>query len=236
MPKYKIADIVFSAKHLFPYVQKVCKDYLCEEEEPAETELNVTIEDVEYEKSLSKLTFPDEYFESLALYRKFLEYALFHDTIILHSSALAVDGDAFLFTAPSGTGKSTHAKLYREVFKDRVTTINDDKPVVRRVNGEFFVYGTPWDGKHRLSTNAKFKIKAICALKRGEQNCINKISKKKMLLVLLNQTLRPKKEEQVDKTLILLGELLDSVSLYELYCNISEEAVLVSYGAMSKGE
>ena len=190
MPNYKIADIIFNAEHHFPYVKNLCANYEYFGKEKPEITLNVSISDIKKEKSLyAEDKFTDDYCESLALYRKFLEYAINKETIILHSSALAVDDDAFLFTAPSGTGKSTHARLYRQAFLDRVTMINDDKPVIKKVGEDFYVFGTPWNGKHQLDTNSKFKIKAVCNLKRGEENKIYPISSSQMLFVLLNQTL-----------------------------------------------
>lgn len=235
MQRYKIADIVFTAKYTYPYLKKICANYEYDGDEPSKTIIEVTKEDIEMEKShFSVLDFPDAYYESLALYRKFLAYMMTNDAIILHSSALAIDGEAFLFTAPSGTGKSTHAKLYRQVFGDRVTMINDDKPIIRLVGEDFYVYGTPWNGKHNLDTNTRVKIKAICNLKQAKENSIKQISKAQMLMVLINQTLRPKEESEVDKLFTILDKLLNKVGLYELYCNISEEAVKLSYKTMSR--
>ena len=70
-----------------------------------------------------------------------------YDGFFFHSSALALDGEGYLFTALSGTGKSTHTRNWRKLFGERVTMINDDKPIIRRIDGRFFVCGTPWMGK-----------------------------------------------------------------------------------------
>ena len=234
MPKYKIADIIFSYIPIYPYTENLCKNYIYNGNGKADIEFTVSKEDIEREKEYSKPeVFPNEYLESLALYRKFLTFAFDHDTIILHSSSLAVDGNAYIFTAPSGTGKSTHARLWRETFGDRVVMINDDKPVIRKIGDEFFVYGTPWNGKHHLDSNVKAKIKAICNLKRGEVNSLKEISAREMLFVLINQTLRPETEGQVEKLFTLLDKLLGSVSLYEMHCNISKQAAILAYETMS---
>ena len=103
--------------------------------------------------------FTDEYLESLALYENLTQLLLSRDVLQFHCSALAMDGRAYLFTAPSGTGKSTHARLWRQVFGPRVTMINDDKPLVRRqTDGSWRVYGTPYGGKHNLQTNTSQPI------------------------------------------------------------------------------
>ena len=234
MPKYKIADIIFSYIPTYPYTENLCKNYQYLGSESCETDIVVSSEDIDKEKEYAKpLIFPEDYLESLALYRKFLTYAFDHDTIILHSSALAVDGDGYIFTAPSGTGKSTHARLWRETFGDKVVMVNDDKPVIRKIGKEFFVFGTPWNGKHHLDSNVKAKIKGICQLKRGKENSVSEISAKDMLFVLLNQTLRPETEAQVERLFTLLDELLTSVPLYQMYCNISKEAAELAYKTMS---
>lgn len=234
MPKYKIADIIFSYIPTYPYTESLCKNYQYLGSESCETDIVVSSEDIDKEKEYAKpLIFPEDYLESLALYRKFLTYAFDHDAIILHSSALAVDGDGYIFTAPSGTGKSTHARLWRETFGDKVVMVNDDKPVIRKIGKEFFVFGTPWNGKHHLDSNVKAKIKGICQLKRGKENSVSEISAKDMLFVLLNQTLRPETEAQVERLFTLLDELLTSVPLYQMHCNISKEAAELAYKTMS---
>ena len=132
-------------------------------------------------------------------FRKLCDYILKNaNGFIFHSSAMMVDGNAYLFTAPSGTGKSSHAKLWRELLGDRAVMINDDKPIVRFVDGEFFVYGTPWNGKHKLGENCKAKIKAICALSQEKENLIRKATVPEMLPVILNQTIRPKEIKEMD--------------------------------------
>lgn len=236
MPKYKIADIVFQAKLLYPYTEKLCKDYeYFGSIEPAFS-VEITREDVEAERVIIS-EYSDDMLESLALFRKLCDYALKNENAILfHSSAVMVDGGAYLFTAPSGTGKSTHARLWREMLGDRAVMINDDKPIIRYVDGHFYVYGTPWNGKHHLGTNDRAKIKAICKIYQAKQNVIRKLDAKTMLFNVLNQTIRPKEIENMDKLLVLIDKMLNSVDLYELGCNISKEAAELSYKTMSKGD
>ncbi len=234
MAKYKIADIVFSASPKTEYAVNLCKNYLYLGDEKEEVCFSICEDDLIRERKYSiEQKFTEGMIESLALYRKFLEYAINHGALILHCSALAMDNKAYLFTAPSGTGKSTHAKLWREVFKDKVVMINDDKPVIRLIGDEFYVYGTPWNGKHRLDSNIRVKIHGICHLKRGKENSIKSINPKDMLMVLINQTLRPETEEMAENLFSLLDKLLLKVPLFELYCNISKNAAIVAYEGMS---
>ena len=118
---------------------------------------------------------------------------------------------------------------------DKMVYINDDKPIIRFIDGAFYVYGTPWNGKHHLDTDARAKIKAICEIRRGEKNSIERVSPKDMVGVVFNQTLRPEELADMEKFLALTDKLLTSVPLYRLHCNISAEAAELSYNTMKKG-
>lgn len=234
MPRYKIADVVFDAEHIYGYTAKLCEKYLYYGKETPEFAAVITKRDIDAEKALEGgENFPDYYLESLALFRKLCDYTLsYKQGIIFHSSAVAVDGKAYLFTAPSGTGKSTHARLWREMLGEKVVMINDDKPIIRWVDDNFYVYGTPWNGKHRLDTNTRAKVAAICELRRGKENRIYKISPQEMLMVVMNQTIRPTEADKVDNLLFILDKLLTAVPLFRLECDISREAAETSYKAM----
>ncbi len=228
MLRYKIADVVFDAEITYRYTEKLCENYLYTGSEPAEFTAVVTAEDVLQEKKGAP-EFSDAYLESLALFRKLCDYILScKDGIIFHSSAIMVDDKAFLFTAPSGTGKSTHARL----LGDRAVMINDDKPIIRYVDGDFYVYGTPWNGKHHLDTNTRAKIKAICIIYQAKENVIEKASSSEMLMTVLNQTIRPKEIDKFDKLLSLVELMFKKVELYKLGCNVSKEAAELSFKTM----
>lgn len=236
MSKYKIADVVFEAKTTYAYTSTICKEYEYLGDEKPEFCVEITADDIAYEKKKAP-DFPDGLLESLSLFRTLCNYVLSKaDGIIFHCSAIMVDNEAYLFTAPSGTGKSTHTRLWREMLGDKAVMINDDKPIIRYIDGEFYVYGTPWKGKHELGNNCRAKIKAICQIYQSKENVITKLQPKQILMTILNQTLRPKELSDMDKLLTLIDKLLNSVSLYSLGCNISKEAVELSYNTMSKGE
>ncbi len=234
MPRYKIADVVFDAEFLFDYSKDLCKDYEYNGEEKAGFSVKMAKEDVLKERPLMP-GYPDNFLESIALFRKLCEYTLKNaNGIIFHCSAIMVGGEAYLFTAPSGTGKSTHTRLWREVLKDKAVMINDDKPIVRFVDGDFYVYGTPWRGKHELGTNTRAKIKAICKIYQAKENTIRKISPMQMFITILDQTVRPKEEKDMDKLLLLLDKMVKGVNLYELGCDISIDAAKLSINTMTE--
>ncbi len=236
MPRYKIADIVFSTECIHGYTKWLCRDYEYLGQEKDAFSIKVTEQDILNEKAKMP-DYPDFFVESVVVYRRLCEYALEKENgLIFHCSSIMVDDGAYLFTAPSGTGKSTHTRLWRELLGDKAVMINDDKPIIRLIDGEFYVYGTPWMGKHELGSNIRAKLKAICKIRQEKDNVIEEISPAQMLPIILNQTIRPQKVEIMDKLLGLIEQMLNSAKLYSLGCNISTEAAQLSYKVMVKGE
>ena len=180
--------------------------------------------------------FSDGYLETLAVYRK-LAAALLPDNILLfHGSCVCVDGEGYLFTAKSGTGKSTHTRLWREMLGSRAVMVNDDKPLLKIQENGVTVFGTPWDGKHHLSTNIAVPLKSICILEQGKQNEIHRITPQEAYPMLLQQTYKPEDARLMYKTLQLLDSLKDSVRLYRLRCNQELEAAEISFKSMQEKE
>lgn len=219
-----------------------CQAYL--DEGLPDISVQVCQQDIEFEreKSVREDTlegipvrhFSDEYLETLAVYRKIAEAMLGYDTMLFHGSAVAVDGMGYLFTAKSGTGKSTHTRLWREAFGSRAVMVNDDKPLLRITDEGVWVCGTPWDGKHRLSTNVIVPLRGICILERGIGNAINPITAGEALPMLLQQSHRPSNPDNLLKLLDLLDKLVKNVPIYRLKCNMDPEAALVAYHGMQR--
>ncbi len=178
------------------------------------------------------LDFSPEYSEYLAIYRLLCTRILDFDGFLMHASVVEKDGQAYAFTAPSGTGKSTHTRLWRENLSG-VTPVNDDKPIIRVKNGIVYACGTPWCGKHNLSENRVVPLAGICLLERGSENVIRPVSPASELTAILTQIYRPTEEALLSKTVELLNTVLENVPLWRLSCNMEPEAALVSYGAMS---
>ena len=155
-----------------------------------------------------------------------------YDRFLIHGSAVAVDGEGYLFTAKSGTGKSTHVKLWREIFGDRAVMVNDDKPIIGISEEGAMIYGTPYDGKERLSNNISAPLKAICILERSEKNEIREISAIEAYPIIVQQTYHPLNPEMLNKTLELLDRMSGLVKFYRLSCNMEREAAEISYSEM----
>ena len=155
---------------------------------------------------------------------------------MLHSSAVMLDGVAYLFSAPCGTGKSTHTKLWLDVFGNRADILNDDKPALRRVDGCWYAYGTPWSGKYDISINTRVPVGGICVLSRGETNKIERYTGMKAIGDIWEQTLRSKDAEHVGKILGLLDQLLTEVPVWKMACNMEPDAARMSHAAMTGGK
>ena len=164
----------------------------------------------------------------------FYQQMLMYDGMMLHSSAVVMDGYAYLFSAPCGTGKSTHTTMWREAFGyDKVLMLNDDKPALRLENGRWYAYGTPWSGKTAQNTNMRVPLGGICVLTRGEINEIAPFGGAKAVLALLEQTTRSVNKEGRERLLELVNSLLEIVPIWKLKCTPTPDAARVSQKAMS---
>ena len=237
---YRFAGRTVQVRSLYREVHDFCRDYRAEGT-PAFTVVTVP-GDIDFERKKSARedrtagrpvrAFPDWYLEELAVYRKIAERMPEYNTVLFHGSAIAVEGEGYLFTAKSGTGKSTHARLWRELLGERAVMVNDDKPLIRVTDAGAIVCGTPWDGKHRLSKNIAVPLRAICVLERAEKNRIQEMTISEVRPMLIQQTYRPANPAALAKTLTLLDKLTASVKLYRLGCNMEQEAAEVAYLTM----
>lgn len=239
---YLIAEKRIRVTSLFEEVHRCCSEYLTEGE--ADFTVTITEEDIAFERERSEQEAilegrrpvrPSEaYLETLAVYRKIAEQMPFYDTLLFHGSCVAVDGLAYLFTAPSGVGKSTHTRMWREYLGERAVMINDDKPLLHVSGGEVLVYGTPWNGKHRLGCNMSAPLKALCLLERAEYNRIEAIRPAAAWPMLLQQAYRPADGAALARTLNLLEHVLDKVPLYRLGCLPDVDAAKLAYETMAQ--
>ncbi|MGN0622193.1 MAG: hypothetical protein ACI4I9_10030 [Porcipelethomonas sp.] len=236
----EIAEKTIEINSIHEAVMNLCTDYISDG--VPDFSVTVTQEDIDFERDKSEAeyikegkpvrNFPDSYLETLSVYRKICDKLIESGIILFHGSVIAVDGEGYLFTAKSGTGKSTHTRLWREYFGERAVMINDDKPLIRCSDSSVTVYGTPWDGKHRISTNISVPLKAICILERGQENHIEKISRSEAYPMLLQQVNRPYNALKMQKTLEIIDILSESVGLYKLSCNMDIGAAEVAYNGM----
>ena len=237
---YRLAGRIVEVRSLFPAVHDLCRDYRAEG--LPEISVETTAADIGFERARSAREdenagvpvrqFSDGYLETLAVCRKIAERMPDYDTILFHGSCVAVDGAGYLFTGKSGTGKSTHTGLWRELLGDRTMMVNDDKPLIRLTEAGAEACGGPWDGKHRLSENVAVPLKALCVLEQAKENDIRPIPVSEAYPMLLQQVYRPLDPAALAKTLTLLDRLAAAVGLWRLGCNMDIEAARIAYDAM----
>ena len=173
--------------------------------------------------------------ESTAVYRKTAEILPSFGAFVFHGSAVAVNGKAFLFTAKSGTGKTTHTNLWLKNIPGSFI-VNGDKPIIRVTDGGVYVCGTPWTGKEGLGKNVCVPLKALCVLSRGEQNSIQTVPFNSVMPKLIEQSYRPADGGQLVRTLSLIEKAAKELRFYSLFCNMSDEAALLSFNTMNNDE
>lgn len=229
--RIKVAEFVFEIDNKFEYWEKFTKEYLTNEEPDCYISL-----DLDFLKSKQTET-PDSalpYLEYLEVYREICQYVINHDGIMMHGAVIGFDNAAYMFTAPSGTGKTTHITQWKKLYGDDVCIINGDKPLIRRINGEYIVYGTPWSGKEHLNKNTKAPLKGIVLLSRATENLISIVDNNRFNAFLVKQVYLPHSLPERLKTLDFIDEMFSVVPLYSLKCNISTDAAKVAKDGLTQ--
>lgn len=150
--------------------------------------------------------------------------------IVMHASSIAWNGKGILFTAPSGTGKSTHVRLWEKYFGDTVKVVNDDTPAIRFENDELMLCGTPWSGSSDKFENIEVPIKAIIVLEQAPQNSIRRLEVFEALPRIMPRCFLPYfDEELMKKAYDVLEKLINRIPVYLLNCRPDKEAMELVY-------
>ena len=225
-----IAGLVIGIEHRHPYLEKHSAAYHASG--APDFTVTVTEEMIAAEKQ-NAVEFPagadDGYFESLAAVREIAHRLPAFGAFLFHAAVISYKGEAIAFTAPSGTGKSTHIKNWKRAFGSDVGIVNGDKPVLRfGEDGTLFAYGTPWSGKEGWSRNVGLPLKAVVFLERGKENRIVPLSPADAAIPVMNQILLESDPETVAATLTLADKMLARVGLYRLACTPDVESAVVA--------
>ncbi len=250
----RVADLIVDVEPLHEGVCRLCAEYVVDSGEVVDSadaadaatdaapDLSVAITqaDIDVERALSTDDRPwsDSYLETLAVLRSISVQLPQRRRLLVHGAVIQYAGRAYLFTAPSGTGKSTHIMLWRRYLGADVCVINGDKPFVRipADSGEpAVIYGTPWAGKEGWQENACAPLAGIVLLGRSEPGAssIRKVDAAACLDQVLRQVYMPNDALAAAATLELLNELLARTPLYRLACDVSEDAVRVCFEALT---
>lgn len=238
---YRLADLNIEITSVCRYIHDFCRDYRVDGDGCfPDFSVRPTRAEIEFERKkmaeidacegLPERPYPDDWLEMLVVHRMIAERLPEFSGFLLHGSAVAVDGECFVFTAKSGTGKSTHTRLWRELLGERAVMVNDDKPLVRVTERGTLVYGTPWNGKHYLSSNIAVPLKAICILERGDENRIREVGMDEMLPKLLLQAYRPMDPAGTKKLLEVFDRM--EIRFYRMQCNMDVSAAELAYMTM----
>ncbi len=235
MFKIKIAELVISIDNQYDFVKRVCKDYIVDNSFDASFSVAVSKKEIDDEKKVANGNFSNGYIESTCIYRKICKIIPDYNAFLLHSAVVKIDGFAYAFTASSGTGKTTHIKLWKKLLGEKVSVINGDKPIIRIIEGKPYIYGTPWCGKEGYNINDYAPLKAICFIERGDKNIIEPFKMQLAVQKIINQLIIPDRPETVAKLLELLDVTLKQVDVWNLKCNMDISAAELSYNIMKDG-
>lgn len=236
-----IAGHAIGVSSLFDSTRDYCRSYLTEEK--PEFSVSVSREDLAFEQreldaearreGMKRRAFTDPFLERTAIQRKVAEHLLTRDILLLHGSAVAVDGRGYLFMAKCGTGKSTHTRLWRQIFGSRAVMVNDDKPFAELTDSGAILHGAPWSGKHGLETNISVPLAGICILNRGAENRLWRIGAEEAMPMLLQQGAEPAQAEHLAVFRDLVARLAEDTPLWAMICNREPEAAMAAHSAMS---
>ena len=238
----KIAGHTANITSLFESTPQYFRPYLTEE--PAEFSVTVTKADIAFEQAdlleeahrdgFKPRVFTDPFLERAAIQRAFAEFLFDYNILLFHGSAIAVDTEGYLFTAHSGTGKSTHTRLWRQVFGERAVMVNDDKPFLELTENGILLHGSPWSGKHGLDANVCVPLKGLCLLERGAENQIAPMNGEELLPMLRKQAYCPMDTAKHARFLELTARLSRQAALWKMACNKNPEAAEVAFSAMQR--
>lgn len=150
--------------------------------------------------------------------------------MLMHGSVVAVGDNAVMFTAPSGTGKTTHTRLWLDHIPGAYV-VNGDKPLLN-VGENITAFGTPWSGKENMNRNCCATLKAICLLERSESNSIEAVRFMQVWQQLMKQFYLPQDPVLMEKTMRLIDSICKQVPIYRLRCNMEPEAAAVAWNEL----
>lgn len=231
----RLADFNILIRARFDYVVKQCKDYLCPTPLTEDT-VDLTVEASEEELAEEKKNaphMPEGYLESVCIYREICRKLPLKGAMLLHGAVISDGTHGFAFTANSGVGKTTHVRLWQVAFGEEISVVNGDKPLIRKRDGKWYAYGTPWCGKEGWNVNTSVSLTGLCFLRRGEINAMRTMTVEEALVDIMPQLLLPSDALTMMATLDLVDSVLTEIPLYELHCTISKEAACMAREAMT---
>ncbi len=160
---------------------------------------------------------PDSVLEYDMLVKRVSDHLLKHNAFIFHGVAFLWRGKAYIFTAPSGTGKTTQYRRWRELYGDEIRILNGDKPALR-FDEQVLVYPSPWHGKEGYARGFDpIPLNGIIFLEQGKENIIRKMLPEEAGIPLFTQLLFTAADEKLVKQGAgLIDRLAGAVPVWKL--------------------
>ena len=165
----------------------------------------------------------------------FLSALLYYRAVIIHASYIIFDGQAILFTAESGGGKSTQADLWQKYESAQI--INGDRAVIKKEDDGWFVHSLPLCGSSGICLNKSAKLRAVVSLNKDDKNRVEKLTPRQKLNILMNQlSFEAYKKDDFDKALNFIDEMISHVDFISLNCTPDDRAVKTLKDYLNGGE
>lgn len=229
MAHYLLADLHTSFTCRYSILQRRCPPYEIHSHHPDDISMEVPWAHIHNFQAKHPHLSLDEA-ELILLSSRFSNQLLAHHGLVLHASAIAHQGQAVLFSAASGVGKSTHTQLWQQQFgAESVVILNDDKPALRLLDQQWWVYGTPFSGNSDENRNERCPLHAIVFLERSRCNTIRRLSVEEALPYFLFNLPPYRRESNLTHIMARLNQLLPVVPVYLLSCNMEPEAATLAH-------
>jgi len=166
--------------------------------------------------------FPLAYPWEMVLFASLLAHA---EGAIVHAAGVVIDGQGWIFAGTHGAGKSTLARLFRA--RRDVTVLNDDRLAIRRVDGRFMVFGTPWAGSARASADASAPLRGVCLIRHGRATTPRRLTPGQAAPRLIARCLHPYWDRAATAALLdTIAQLVAHVPCYDLPFTPSLRSIL----------
>lgn len=237
MIKIGMADLIIQIDNKYGEIISFCDKYLVENSVAEDFIVFTTPQENERSKlwyrKYENMELTDDIAERDQMQHKIYPELPVYDAFWLHACVVAVDGEAYAFTAPSGTGKTTHVLLWKRLFGEKASIINGDNPIIRLRDGGFYAYGTPWCGKEGWSENKGVPLKGVCYINQAFENELIGLSPIEAFYRILQFSCVYQRKDNIDQMMLLYENLVEKVPFYQMNCNMELEAARISYEGMS---
>ncbi len=233
MAIYRLAGLGVALCPLFPFTENTLSPW---RDDNAAVDMTVTVTKDDLKAEATRCpTATAGMLEMTAILRRLSEALLHRDGLFLHAASVLYDGKAYAFTAPSGTGKTTHCRLWERVLGEKARILNGDKLLLRFKDGHIVAYGNPWNGKEGLGMRAEAELGGLFILKRDTADFAEPIDAVTALPYLMKATVIPAKSADKMTVIDKIEQLLQLTAVSILHCTPQESAVFAALDRIHNG-